>query len=265
MSRRDVVFVLLCTALALAVRLPLLGRPVWFDEACMSSQRIGTWEQLVATLYVDIHPPLFVTFMHCWGRLFGDGELALRLPALLSGLAALPLLFWSGYRLVGVAAARWAVLLLALSPAHAWYSAEARLYAPMVAWTLLVFGTAERLLAGDSAHRRRLQWLHVAGVGVLLALHYYLAVFVVALAIAAPFVARGLPRPVRWLLVVHGVALVLLAAFVAAKLALGEFETSQDYLGPLTADKLRAFVLDWCWSGHALLPADGDGQVVAGT
>ena len=48
---------------ALLLRLPLLGRSVWFDEACMSDQRIGTWPQLLATLYVDIHPPLFAELL----------------------------------------------------------------------------------------------------------------------------------------------------------------------------------------------------------
>src|SRR5262245_63242492 len=115
----------------LLLRVPLLGRPLWFDEVCMSKQWIGTWEQLLAALYVDIHPPLFLCFMHCWNGVFGDGELSLRLPPLLAGLACIPLLYWTGHRLVGQTAALWAVVLLTLSPVHIWYSAEARLYTPM--------------------------------------------------------------------------------------------------------------------------------------
>lgn len=220
----------------------------------MSSQRIGTFEQLLATLYVDIHPPLFVTWMHLWGRLFGDGELALRLPSLLSGLAAIPLLFWTGHRLVGSTAARWATVLLALSPAHIWYSAEARLYAPMVASSLLAFGTFDRLLDPNAGRRRGLFWLHVGVVAAMLSLHYYLALFVVAQAVVAPIVARGFSPAVRRLMVAHGVGILLLGGFVAAKRALGEFETSQDYLGALTGERMLAF-LDWCWTGNTLLPA----------
>ena len=78
------VWVLLAvTATAALLRMPLLGRPVWFDEACMSDQRIGTTAQWLATLYVDIHPPLFVSFMHFWNGWFGDEALTMRLPALL--------------------------------------------------------------------------------------------------------------------------------------------------------------------------------------
>ena len=76
---------------AFLLRLPLLDRSVWFDEACMSDQRIGTSAQLLATLYTDIHPPLFVLFMHYWNSLFGDGEVAMRIPAMISGLLCIPL------------------------------------------------------------------------------------------------------------------------------------------------------------------------------
>jgi hypothetical protein len=255
-TRRDAVFVAACVLVALALRMPLLTRSVWFDEACMSSQRIGTWEQLLATLYVDIHPPLFVTGMHFWGRCFGDREVALRLPAVLTGLAAAPLLFWTGYRLVGPTAARWAVVLLVLSPAHIWYSAEARLYAPMVAFTLLLFATFDRAL--DPATHRRRRWfgVHLAVLAVVLTLHYYLAVYVLVLAGLAAGALRRVGRPARSLLVAYTVGLVLLAGFVLAKHSLGEFDTGQDYLTTLNGERLLAFVFDWCWTGHTLLPAE---------
>ncbi len=248
-------FLLACTLLALALRLPLLGRSVWFDEACMAGQRIGTFEQLIATLYVDIHPPLFVTFMHGWGRLFGDGEFALRLPALLAGLAAIPLTYWTGHRLVGATAARWATVLLALSPVHIWYSAEARLYAPMIACTLLLFGTVDRLLT-EGAHRRLLMLVHVTNVVVMLGMHYYLAVIVGVLALAAPMLAGGFTRRARRVLLWHGIGLSLLGVFLVGKFAVGHFETSQDYLRALTLQGLSQFLLDWCWTGHTLLPAE---------
>lgn len=241
--------------LGLLLRIPLLDRSVWFDEVCMSDQRIGTWPQLVATLYVDIHPPLYLTFMHVWNRVFGDGELSMRMPALLSGLASIALTYWAGHRLVGRNAALWASLLLALSPVHIWYSAEARLYSPMVACTLLAVGTFDRLLDPALPRRPWLWWLHLANVAVMLALHYYLAVIVVLLAIAAPLL-RGLGAPALRITGWHGAGLLALGAFVAAKMSLGEFETSQDYLRAMTAGELYVFIFDWCWTGHTLLAVD---------
>ena len=248
-------FLFACTLVALVLRLPLLGRSVWFDEVCMSSQRIGTWEQLLATLYVDIHPPLFVSFMHVWGRLFGDGELALRLPALLAGLLSVPLTYWAGHRLVGATAAAWATVFMALSPVHIWYSAEARLYSPMLLSALLAIGTFDRVL--DDGRPQRWLWpLHFANVAVMLTLHYYLAVYVVALACLAPICRRGSQRSARRILIGHGIGVLLLGGFIVAKRALGEFETSQDYLRGMDFDALWRFLVDWCWTGHTLSPGN---------
>ncbi|MBX3461691.1 MAG: glycosyltransferase family 39 protein [Planctomycetes bacterium] len=255
-ARRDTRWLLLgLLALGLALRLPLMGRSVWFDEACMSDQRLGTWAQLLATLYVDIHPPLYVTFMHGWNALFGDSEWSMRTPPLLCGLASIPALFWTGRRLVGRRAALWAATLLTLSPAHVWYSAEARLYAPMLLSTLLAVGAVDRL--GDPMHARRawLWWLHAANLAAMLALHYYLAVHVVLLAVLPPL-WRGFSADTRRLLVWHGVGVLLLGAFVLAKRALGEFETAQDYLRAMTGRELYVLLVDWCWTGNTL-PAAG--------
>ncbi|HZN40662.1 MAG TPA: glycosyltransferase family 39 protein [Planctomycetota bacterium] len=256
-SRNVAWFLTGAVVVGLLLRVPLLGRSLWFDEVCMSKQWIGTWEQLLAALYVDIHPPLFLCFMHCWNGVFGDGELSLRLPPLLAGLACIPLLYWTGHRLVGQTAALWAVVLLTLSPVHIWYSAEARLYTPMLACLLLCVGTFDRLLDPEQPRRRWLVVLHVANVAVMLALHYYLAVYIALLAALAPVVARGLgPRTWR-MLAWHGVGLVLLVGFVFAKKALGEFQVAQDYLRAMTAGELYRFLFDWCLSGYTLAPLEG--------
>jgi hypothetical protein len=239
--------------LALFLRLPLLDRPVWFDEACMSSQRIGTTAQWLATLYVDIHPPGFVTFMHFLGRWFGDGEVVLRLPALLAGLLAIPALHWAGKRWIGGRAATWAALWLALSPAHLWYSVEARLYTPMLLLAVVSLGTTDRLMAPYDGQRRRTLWTcHCLVVAAMLLLHYYLAVWVGMLALVGPWLAKSLRGAARRLLILHVVALLLLAAFLFGKRLLGTFETSQDYLRALDARELGLFVFDWCWTGHVL-------------
>ncbi|HEB52944.1 MAG TPA: hypothetical protein ENI87_06790 [bacterium] len=238
--------------LAAVLRLPMLDRPVWFDEACMSSQRIGTVPQLLATLYKDIHPPLFVAFMHLWNGWFGDGEVMLRMPALLTGLFCIPLTWWTGQRLVGHTASMWAAALLALSPVHVWYCTEARLYTPMVMCTLLAFGTFDRLLADDERPRPWLWLLHLGNVAVMLALHYYLAVVVAALAGLAPVLARGFTGRARAILVTHGIGIVLLAGFLYVKQTLGQFETSQGYLRALTVPGLCDFLFGWAWTGNTL-------------
>lgn len=254
---------ILLVLLALLLRWPLLGRSIWFDEACMSQQRLGTTEQTLAVVAIDIHPPLFVVFMHLWNRLFGDRELVLRLPALLTGLASLPALLWVGRLLSDEPAAWFAVLLLSLSPVHIWYSAEARLYAPMVLLTLLLFGSTVRLARSSTPVPTRWWWLHWALVGTSLLLHYYLAVILAVLGALAPGIARGWTRASRSLMLGHGLGLLALGGFVYAKQRLGYFETSQDYLRALDLAEFGKFVIDWCWTGHVLLAGDSWGEVAA--
>jgi len=242
---------------AALLRLPLLGRSIWFDEACMSDQRIGTTAQWLATLYVDIHPPLFVSFMHFWNGWFGDGELAMRVPALISGLLCIPLTWWTGHRLVGDRAALFAAVLLTLSPVHVWYCTEARLYAPMMLCALFAFGCVDRLTAPDCHRRRLLFCAHTLNVAVMLSLHYYLAVVVVALAMLAPLLTRDVRRA-RGLLLVHGIGTMLLGGFVFAKMQLGQFETSQDYLRALDARELFHFLFVWAWTGNTMQASGSD-------
>lgn len=238
------------------LRLPLLDRPIWFDEACMSDQRIGTTPQLLSTIYTDIHPPLFVLFMHYWNSLFGDGETAMRMPAMISGILCIPLTFWVSYRLIGKGPAMFAAALLTMSPIHVWYCTEARLYAPMITTTLFAFGAIDRLTDSRVPHSRMLWCLHLLNIGVMLSLHFYLSVIVVALAVIAPILSRGLDKIASSILLWHGVGIMLLAGFIFAKMQFDEFETSQDYLRVLTRDELFFFLFEWCWTGLTLPTSD---------
>ncbi len=245
---RTVALLLFLVVLALALRWPLLSRSVWFDEACMSTQRTGTLEQLLATLYVDIHPPLFVAFMHVWNATFGDSALSMRVPPMVCGLLSIPAVFWAGRRFVSDRAALIAAALLALSPVHVWYSAEARLYSPMPLAALIAVGCWHRLLRGEST--RLLWFVHGLNLLVMIALHYYLAVYVLLLALLSPLVARGFTPAVKRLLFAHGGALALLAAFVGVKIAFGHFEKSQDYMRDLGVAELLPLFGGWMFTGN---------------
>ncbi len=237
---------------ALALRVPFLSQSIWFDEACMSDQRIGTWSQLLATLYVDIHPPLYLIFMHFWNGVFGDSEWSMRFPPLVCGLLTLPLTFAIGRRFVGDRAALMATAMLALSPVHLWYSVEARLYAPMVLAALLMIDLFHRIL---EAPQRRVLWgMHALALIAAVGLHYYLAVHVLLLGFLAALYARkpGAHKSCRGLVLLHATVLACLGLFVVAKLSVSQLETSQGYLRALTLPELYRFVFHWCWTGNCL-------------
>jgi 4-amino-4-deoxy-L-arabinose transferase-like glycosyltransferase len=256
--------VLALVVLALLLRIPNLNQSVWFDEACMSHQRVGTFEQLIATLFVDIHPPLFLSFMHFWGRLFGDGEVVMRLPALAAGLGSIPLIFAIGRRLLSERIGLLAALLASLSTVHIWYSIEARLYAPILFLALLSVWLFHRRL--DGAPKR--EWLAffftlVAMVGV----HYYLATFLVVFTLLGLLASKlGASRRTGvGITLTSSAVLLAILGFVAIKLSLAEFETSQGYMAGFTPAEAYRLLFQWGWTGNASAGglAPGGGSSVA--
>ncbi len=238
--------------LALGLRLVNYDQSLWFDEACMSKQRLDTLPQLLATVYVDIHPPLYIGFMFAWNKLFGDAEWSLRLFPLLTGLGGLVMIYVAGRRLVGERAALVAAALLCLSPVHLWYSIEARPYTAILLGVLCLVWLFDRLLEGDT--RRRTRWSYGLLLFALLWLHYYLAVYALLLAGLALVDRRagaqpGLRRRLLWL---HGLGLVSIMAWVAVKVFLAEFDASMGYMRSFDAPELYRFLFQWCWTGDTL-------------
>ena len=126
----DQVLLLLIIAFGAALRLPGLRESIWIDEA-------ATWLQtrdlsIVRTIVLtasDTYPPLHNLLTLPFLALFGQGEVAYRLPAVVFGVLSIPAVYWlgmlSGGRRVGLLAA----VLMALAPFAIYYSQEARMYA----------------------------------------------------------------------------------------------------------------------------------------
>src|SRR6266704_3037754 len=75
--------------LALLLRLPYLTRSLWFDELWATSVHLRSLASTVRTVLTDNHPGFYTVFSFVWLRLVGDSELAVRLPALVFGLASI--------------------------------------------------------------------------------------------------------------------------------------------------------------------------------
>ncbi|MGB3099942.1 MAG: glycosyltransferase family 39 protein [Solirubrobacterales bacterium] len=98
----------------------------------------------------------------------------IRLPALIAGIASIPLVYAIGTCTVGRVAALLAAALTTLSPFMIFYSAEARGYAVMMALVLL--STLSLLLAIDRG--RRGWWVAYAVFACLAAYTHYTSIFV---------------------------------------------------------------------------------------
>ncbi len=137
-------------------------------------------------------------------QMIGESEFAVRLPALILGLLAVPALFQFGKRHAGASCAVIAALLLALSPFHIDHSTEARGYAGLALFSVL---SSFYFLKGVKSDGIR-SWMLYACYTVLgFGSHVFMAAVSVAqsvvalmlLAMAAwfPERARVSPRAVR--------------------------------------------------------------------
>lgn len=142
--------------LALVVRWAGVGLDLWLDElATLIKVRDSTPGELLFSYTSANQHVLNSLGMWVTRQLFGEAEWALRLPALLFGVAGVPAMYW----LARVArftrgAALVAALLLALSYHHIWFSQNARGYTGYVCFSLL--STAAFLMLLRSPERR---WL----------------------------------------------------------------------------------------------------------
>jgi Dolichyl-phosphate-mannose-protein mannosyltransferase len=166
------------TLLGLAIRLSNFNQSLLGDE--LSTYWILHGHSLGDVLSSirsndEISPPLY--FILGWLSLkVGSGPEWMRLPSLLAGTAAIPLVYLLGMRTVSRAAGLVAAAVMALSPFMIYYSTEARSYALMIA--LLIGSTLALLAAVES---RRARWWVVYAVCSCGALYsHYTAVFPLA-------------------------------------------------------------------------------------
>jgi len=124
------------TILAAALRLSTLDlQSFWYDEAFTPVHVLhpSLWATLRSVVHTENTPPLWYVIAWADSRAFGTGEIALRWPSALAGIATVPVAWaigreLSGRRTTAIAAAAF----VAVNPLFAWYSQEARAYALFV-------------------------------------------------------------------------------------------------------------------------------------
>ena len=137
-------------ALAAALRLSTLDlQSFWYDEAYTPVHVLHAG--LAATMRAVVHsensPPLWYLLAWLDARVLGNGEIALRLPSALAGIATVAVAWGIGRELAGTRAAAACAALVAVNPLFVWYSQEARAYALFVllsALAMLCFLRARR-------------------------------------------------------------------------------------------------------------------------
>jgi O-antigen/teichoic acid export membrane protein len=143
--------VALLTVAALGLRL-LVTRGLWLDEATTWYQSalpsLGVMlDDIRAT---DVHPPLHHVVVWFAVRVFGDGELALRLPSIAAGVLLVPVLYGAARELWDRRTGLIAASLTTAAPILVWYSQEARMYSMLLLFGVLAAWLQARALRTGS-------------------------------------------------------------------------------------------------------------------
>lgn len=174
-DRRPWALLALATLIALALRLFRLDRqPLWIDEiASLGNARAFATGGLEGIAQIDQVAPLHSIILWLATTLGGDGEVSLRLPSAIAGVAIVPLVYLLTLRLLrspwtaGIAA-----MLVAISPFAIWYAQEARMYVFVMLCTLIV------AMLSWPLRRRPLRWHELLAITLISAcgygMHHYM-------------------------------------------------------------------------------------------
>lgn len=136
-------------------------------------------------LYNENNPPFHFLFMHFWVKVFGIGEMAVRIPSVIFSALTAVVLFRTGNRfynpLVGIGAA----LIFSFSSMHVFFSHEARVY-PL--FCLLTACALYLFLKINEDPFRKKNYALLLLVNVLLIYSHYFGFFVIMMqVISFPF------------------------------------------------------------------------------
>lgn len=233
---------------AVILRLPDFNRSLWHDEVLYSTNyHAATLSQIWHFFLVNPCAPLHRTFMFFWDRVFGDSELAVRLPAMLFGVAAVWLIYEIAKRFGRGGMPFLVGLLLCFSPAHVWYSQEATPYAMATCFLLAT------ILVWFQFGRTTFHWVwYLVYSSLLLAAvfaHYFVAVFLLPLTV----LSLSLEKPVRVRIIsiniVVGFCIVLA---LAAKFTKGNLISGMGFLRPFTVFEWWMAFFNWFLHGNCL-------------
>lgn len=123
---------ILVSILGLIVRLTFINsHDFWFDEAYSSFVATQPFGKIITAAIIEKNPPVYYFLLKFWSQ-FGQSPVHLRLLSLIFGTLSIPLFYKLATKLASIKTAFWATLLLSLSPLHAYFSTETRMYSLLV-------------------------------------------------------------------------------------------------------------------------------------
>jgi hypothetical protein len=166
------------TAVGVLLRVVHFGFPLYGDELStlwiVQDRSLGDAIDLIRG-DAEITPPLY--FVAAWfATRLGEAPELVRLPAMLAGVASIPMTYLLGLRTLGKTAGLAGAAIFALSPFMTYFSADGRAYSLMI---FLLLASALAMLAEIRTDRRR-WWIAFGAASVLAMYSHYTAGFVLA-------------------------------------------------------------------------------------
>lgn len=124
------------TLAALFIRLLNIDKPtgLWYDEMLtyIFSSKNFPLGILKALWREDFHMPLYYMYVHIWMKLFGSGDIILRLSSVFWGVLTVPAMFYLGKTYKSKSLGYLLAIIGCLSPIMIYYSQEVRFYSMLM-------------------------------------------------------------------------------------------------------------------------------------
>lgn len=149
----------------------------WFDElvSVVNADPAKSLQGVWGAIKQDVHPPLYILFLHYWMKLFGTSEIAARMPSAIAGVASVFVALTYFRPVLGDRTSIIFAILFAAGFGPIWYSQEARSYSFVILFALILTGISLRLIDAVATGRtsRSTLWLFSLCATILSFLHYF--------------------------------------------------------------------------------------------
>ena len=178
---------------------------LWLDElysvvTALSEDTSQLYERLVR----DPHPPLYQLFLFYWVRLFGDSEIAVRLPSALAGSLTIIITYYGVKEFWSKHIATSTAIFVSLTYAGIYFSQEARAYSFLMLLSTISFVLWLRLLGNGAIHHKGVLGKYIITIVLLSYLHYFGLMLVVFQLAYLFFCAFYYKKPATYLFAATG-------------------------------------------------------------
>lgn len=132
MKKRDYIIFGLVVIMALVLRLLFIDKPAgfWHNEMVMYNQTIagGPLDIIKASVNADVHFPLYQLMLAVWIKIFGNGDITIRLFSVLAGVLNVIMAFFTGREIKDSKTGNIFAFLTAVNSTLIFYSQEVKFY-----------------------------------------------------------------------------------------------------------------------------------------